>query len=368
MASIQKRENGRWRARYRDAAGKEHARHFRRKVDAQRWLDEVTTSVVTGTYVDPHSGRLTFGEWFREWSAVQVWARGTFEAASQAASGVPFAGKPVRDVRTSDVQAWIADMSARLAPSTVRTRYNYVRSAFRAAKVDRLIPVDPCDAVRWSRASRARDELVFMEHAEVAAALAVADDWFRPFVKVCAFAGLRLGEAAGLRVSDVDFLRRTIRVDRQVQGSSRATTIVVPPKHGSARTVHVPEALTDSLAAHVRDVGVWGGDRWLFGPGELLNRNSAGEQWRTTRRRAGLDRFTLHDLRHYYASGLIQAGCDVATVQKALGHSSPAITLNVYTHAWSTSEERTRSAAADLMRAVVEAPADSVRTEGENLA
>ena len=56
MASIKKRDNGKWRARYRDDAGKEHARHFERKVDAQRWLDAVTASVVRGDYVDPRAG------------------------------------------------------------------------------------------------------------------------------------------------------------------------------------------------------------------------------------------------------------------------------------------------------------------------
>ena len=44
--------------------------------------------------------------------------------------------------------------------------------------------------------------------------------------------------------------------------------------------------------------------------------------------------FTLHDLRHFYASGLIAAGCDVVTVQHALGHSPPTITLNTYVHLW----------------------------------
>ena len=55
MPSIAKRDNGKWRARYRDEGGKEHARHFPRKVDAQRWLDEVTASLVTGQYVDPNA-------------------------------------------------------------------------------------------------------------------------------------------------------------------------------------------------------------------------------------------------------------------------------------------------------------------------
>ena len=45
MASIQKFPNGKRRARYRDASGREHARHFDRKVDDQRWLDEVTASI-----------------------------------------------------------------------------------------------------------------------------------------------------------------------------------------------------------------------------------------------------------------------------------------------------------------------------------
>jgi hypothetical protein len=61
MASIAKRPDGQWRARYRDDAGREHAKHFRRRVDAQRWLDEVTTAVVTGTYADPKAGKITSG-------------------------------------------------------------------------------------------------------------------------------------------------------------------------------------------------------------------------------------------------------------------------------------------------------------------
>ena len=56
MASIQKRPDGRYRARYRDEAEKEHSRHFKRKSDAQRWLDEVTASVVRGDYVAPSAG------------------------------------------------------------------------------------------------------------------------------------------------------------------------------------------------------------------------------------------------------------------------------------------------------------------------
>jgi hypothetical protein len=72
MASITKRPNGKYRARYRDAADMEHARHFDRKVDAQRWLDEVTAAVVRGDYVEPRAGLITLGEYAKPWLAARV--------------------------------------------------------------------------------------------------------------------------------------------------------------------------------------------------------------------------------------------------------------------------------------------------------
>jgi hypothetical protein len=74
MAGIARRADGRWRARYRDAANREHARHFDRKVDAQAWLDSVTTAIGTGpgTYVDPDRGQATVGDLAPVWLAVKI--------------------------------------------------------------------------------------------------------------------------------------------------------------------------------------------------------------------------------------------------------------------------------------------------------
>jgi hypothetical protein len=72
MASIKRREDGQWRTRYRDDAGKEHARHFDRKVDAQQWIDETTASVVTGQYVDPKAGKTTVRQYAVAWQSAQV--------------------------------------------------------------------------------------------------------------------------------------------------------------------------------------------------------------------------------------------------------------------------------------------------------
>jgi integrase len=146
-----------------------------------------------------------------------------------------------------------------------------------------------------------------------------------------------------------------------LQGETSRTTELVAPKFGSERVVYVPAELVTLLSEHVRSTGHPGA--WMFSrDGVPLNRNSAGHQWRQVRQAARLDGYTLHDLRHFYASGLIASGCDVVTVQRALGHSSATITLGVYSHLWPTAEDRTRAAASQLMAASLAARADSVRT------
>jgi integrase len=63
---------------------------------------------------------------------------------------------------------------------------------------------------------------------------------------------------------------------------------------------------------------------------------------------AGLSGLRLHDLRHFYASGLIASGGDVVTVQRALGHASAPTILSTYSHLWPSAEDRTRAAAEGL--------------------
>src|SRR5262245_18746570 len=115
MASIQKRDNGQFRARYRDAAGKEHARHFRRKVDAQRWLDDVTSAVVTGTYVDPKTARLTVNQWCAAWlEGYRGNRRSTVRQAEVHIARIneAFGTTRIGDIKPSQVRAWCSRLKA----------------------------------------------------------------------------------------------------------------------------------------------------------------------------------------------------------------------------------------------------------------
>ena len=369
MASIKRRPDGRWRARYRDDAGREYARHFRRKIDAQRWLDEVTATIVTGTYVDPAAGRITFATWFAEWAPRQVWESGTALGMRLAAGSVPFGDVQLRLLRRSHLETWVKAMQAAgLAPGTIRTRFGNVRSVLRAAVRDRLLAADPSEGVTLPRVRRSEAAMTLPAPAQVRSLLEAAPERWRAFVVLCAFAGLRLGEAAALQVGDIDFLRRTLTVSRQVQRGGGGQVEIRPPKYGSERVIYVAEDLLTVLSAHVaaycpgRDPG-----RWLFGFGRSTppHQNTVGYWWRRARAQADCPGMRLHDLRHFYASGLIAAGCDVVAVQRALGHKSATVTLDTYAHLWPTAEDRTRAAAATMIASVHQDHADSARTSRE---
>jgi integrase len=198
---------------------------------------------------------------------------------------------------------------------------------------------------------------------QLGAVIGAADAGLAALIAVCAFGGLRLGEASALKLSDVDFLRREIHVRRQVQWPGDGTAEIRAPKYGSERTVYAPDGLLAVLAEHVRRFRAAADPhRWLFPNGRdntlPMHAATVAYLWRTARERAGVS-YRLHDLRHFYASGLIAAGCDVVTVQRALGHSSASTTLGTYAHLWPDANDRTRRAAAELLDAAVGASADA---------
>lgn len=266
---------------------------------------------------------------------------------------------PLAKLRRSHVESWIKRMDADgLAPGTIKTRFNNLRSVLRAAVRDRIIALDPSDGVTLPRDRRREAAMVLPTAAQVGAVMTGANLGFQAFVALAAFAGLRLGEAAGLQVADIDFLRRSLNVRRQVQRAGVGAVEIRAPKYGSERLVYLPDGLLEVLAEHIAQHRP-GDDptRWLFQTHTGLppHQNTVGHLWRMACKRAGVTGLTLHDLRHFYASGLVAAGCDVVTVQRALGHAKATTTLNTYAHLWPTAEDRTRHAAGGLFTAATAA-------------
>ena len=154
--------------------------------------------------------------------------------------------------------------------------------------------------------------------------------------------GLRQGEAFGLTVDRVDFLRRSLTVDRQIVLLRGAPELAPPKTEASRRTIPLPGVVVDALAAYPASSG---GLVFTNEHAEAIRRTRFSDLWRPAVARARLAPGTgFHALRHFYASLLTRHGESVKTVQARLGHASATETLDTYGHLWPDSEDRTRQA------------------------
>lgn len=356
MSSIQKRADGKWRARYRDAAGKEHSRHFVRKVDGQRWLDTTTTALVTGTYVQPNAGKVSFREYAEQWRVGQVHRPGTaamVEGHLKRHVYPVIGSRRLESILPSELQGMIKGMA--LSPASTRVTWRYVSAIFKAAVLDKRIAASPCQGVNLPRVEQKQIKVVDTE--TVRAMVDAMPERLQCMVIMAAGAGMRQGELFGVTLDRVDFLRRTVRVDRQIVDGG----VFGPPKtDASVRTIPLPQTVVDALAVHLRTFPAGDSQLVFTRPsGHPWSRSAFAEWWGKARATSGTDsKVTMHSLRHFYASLLIRHGESVKVVQSRLGHATAAETLDTYSHLWPDSEDRTR----DAVDAVLGIPADSLRT------
>jgi integrase len=353
--NVARRPDGRWRARYRDAKGKEHARHFDRKLDATRWLASVEVARSRGEWIDPALARVRVGAWSGMWLAGQAQLKPSTKARYELAvtRHILPAWENVRlsDVSYADVCQWVAELSdLGLAPSTVRYSHRVFSLMLTHAVRDGRLARNPAEGVRLPKVGRGEPR--FLDHGQVVE-LAEAAEPYGLMIRFLAYTGLRWGEMSALRVSSLDLLRRRMRI-RSAFVEVHGKLIEGTPKTHQRRTVPLPRFLVDELARHVE--GKSPDDLVFSGPtGAPLRRR----HWDDAVKAAGLDGLTPHDLRHTAASLAVAAGANVKSVQRMLGHASASMTLDVYAGLFGDDLDTV----ADLLdEAARRAAADSVRT------
>lgn len=351
----------RWRVRYVDDTGRTATRLFAKKPDAVRFDAAVRTDVARGLYVDPVAGRQTVAEYARSWREAQPHRGSTaelIERGSRRHINPVLGNVPIGQVRTTHVQAWIKGVD--LAPSTARVVYSYLTSMFSAAVRDRVIAISPCFGITLPEPTVGERQI--LTPAQVHTLADALPERYRALVYLGAGCGLRHGEALGLELRHIDFLRREIRICQQLTVTSGRSPFLGPPKtRTSARTVELPQVTADALARHLaahppvevdvtdetdrRNVTVRTAKLVFTNPGQRpIHRATWSHDWSPAAKTAGLPpRTGFHALRHYFATLLIHSGASVKTVQFALGHSTPMITLNTYAGLWPDQVDRTRT-------------------------
>jgi integrase len=349
MSSVDKRiRDGRttWLARCRDPDGAQRKRTFTKKSEAERHLVTVESSILTGSYVDPKD-RTTVAEYARRWAAARPHrpstARRVTSLIDTHIAGTRLGGRRLAEVLPSEVQAWASDRAQVLAPSTMRNLVSLLRSIYTSAVLDRLVGSSPVVRVALPRHERAR--VVPLTIEQVRALADAMPSRNRAMVLTQAGLGLRIGELLALRVQDVDFLRRTARVETQLAPGAKVRSDPKTPR--SKRTIPLPALVADAIAAHLTAHPA-GRDGSIFTTktGTPYRHDYYGTLiFKAAVTRAGLpEGTTSHDLRHHYASVLLAAGESVVAVAERLGHENAMLVLSTYGHLMPGSEERTRRA------------------------
>ena len=327
----------RWRARWVDPAGKERTKAFARKVDAQRHVDQVTTQLTTSTYVDPSAGRLTVGKALQrlmDGFTGKPKTRQSYESVIKTQIAPRWADVPLDAVLPSDIAAWLADIQAgEKGVSAARARHAglLLRKALDGAVGDRLLAVNPAARVKLPRPAGKRTglRLTVDELGKVADAMTSETD--RALLLTLALTGLRWGEAVALQVRAVDFARSRITVDRTYVDLSGRIEEGTPKSH-AARWVPLPDVVAEKLRPLVKGKAA-GDDVFRTSRGEVLRSgNWTTRVFRPALKAAGCDTgMRVHDLRGTFASIAVQsAQANIKALQRALGHESAALTLDVY--------------------------------------
>ena len=320
--------------------GKPVRRTFRDPADARTWLRDARIALRRGRAVVHAVPTLEqAGEaWLGLARSGVVRARGghpykpasvrDYERALRLRAYPALGSEPLDEITRGDLQAFVDELGEKgLAATTIETTVNAVRAIYRHEIGRDRLKVNPTRGVELPSGGARRER--FATPAEAKALLAAVPVEDRATWATAFYAGLRRGELMALREQVVDVKAAEIRAEfgwDAVEGEQET-------KGRERRTVPIIGELGAILAAHALRTGRRGPDR-IFGatpdgpfePRGLQKRADAA--WRA----AGLERITLHECRHTFASIAIAAGVNIGTVSAALGHASVTITWDRYHH------------------------------------
>jgi integrase len=374
---IRKRGERSWELKYdidRDGHGRRTIyRSFKgTRREAQAELARFIAQAADGGHVDP--SKLTVAEHvrarFEHWKATGVVSTGTAQRYEQLIEMhiVPHLGTQlVQKLSTTDVERWHRtlmtegrrgrngrpDSEDGLHPRTIGHAHRILSKALREGMRHGLVFRNVCTLEQAPRVVTEDMRILTPEQVAGFPALVHGHPLEAP-VLVALFTGMRRGEILALRWGNVDLDEEVIQVRESLEQTKIGLRFKLPKSKAGVRDIRLPAIVTDALQDHRKrelerrfQLGqgrpsdadlvfpTWDGSPW--------QPNAFSGAWSKLAQELGLS-VSLHGLRHTHASQLIDMGIDVTTIARRLGHSSPAITLQVYAHLFRKDDSKAAAA------------------------
>ncbi len=349
MAYIAKREDRPlpWYVYWRDpATRKQLAKAFPTKKEADSFRDRVSTDLRQGTYVDVRP--IPFSEWANGWlerkrPTVSPNAHGVHRWAVEGHLVPAFGGMPIQNLRADQIEQWQAGLLGQgdLSPRSVQMIRQVLANILKDARKKGYLAANPMEAV--DSVSVPKRELHFLSIEQIADLCKAAGPMYGTLFALQALCGLRAGEALALQWQDVNLKAGYLTVRRQVVWlrakdiSEGETTwrFVEPKSEAGKRMVEIPPALVRGLEQYrTWRNGNASPDALLFSTREgtpLSQRNVRRRHFQPALKALGLNiAVRPHDFRRTFVAVQVAAGIHPKQVQARIGHSSIALTMDVY--------------------------------------
>jgi integrase len=342
VAHVRRLPSGKWQATVRLPGGKRATRTDALKRVVADWARDEETRIARGEWRDQRTGRVNFEEWRDRFLTARVVEPETARRDRGVIANhlnPQWAGWRLPAITRIEVAGWVKRMETDgVGVHAIRHSFNLLSTMLNAALDEGIITDNPCRRVTLPAAPPKLPEWFTREQVDAIAGQ--LPQQHAAATRLMAWVGLRWGEAGGLRVGDVAFLRRRLQVVGVNSQNGRWKEY--PKSSKSRREIPVPPHVLEELAP------VAGGRP----PTELMFRTErpfrgqlrpwSGANWRARWYEAiddaraahpGLDipAHSPHALRHSAASWLVQDGVPLYDVQRLLGHESFAVTQR-YAH------------------------------------
>lgn len=365
---IQQRGKNSWRLKF--DAGREENTGKRKtqfvtfrgtKRQAQVKLAELIASVAQAKFVEPH--KISIIEWVRarvnHWEAAGDISARTAERYRELVENqiAPHIGaKLLQKLRTLDIEEWHttlrnggrADGKGGLAPRTIGHAHRVLGKALRDAAKNELVVKN---VVAGESAPKVDDEeMVIVQDIPAFIERLCGHRLYVPAM-ISLFTGMRIGEVLALRWGRVDLDGKIIQVREALEETkAHGIRFKAPKSKAGRRDITLPDILVDTLREFRKEqlelrlklgAGKLPDDALLFAvvDGALPSQKRYSKAWSDFSPDMG-----FHNLRHTHASQLIDAGVDIVTISKRLGHAKPDITLRIYAHLFRKDDSKAAAA------------------------
>ena len=322
-----------------DGERRQHRFNFTgNKRDADRALTACLAAVAEGSFVAPD--RTTFGQYVTGWLeasrtryAATTWQR--YESIVRMYLIPTLGGVALQRLSAMHLnRAYSEWRSAGLTGQTVlhfhRLTHRVLASALREGRIRQNVAAiaDHPKAERKERRHFSNEELFRI--------VAVTSGTFRALIALALATGARRGELLGLRWADVDLDRQVVAIRRSLEQTKQGGIREKPPKSGKERVIDLPASAVDVLRRHrIEQAATTGlGASYVFpgSDGGPWTPHKVTDGFRDILRRAGVSGGSFHSLRHTAATQMLALEVPPKVVQERLGHSTIAITMDLYSH------------------------------------